>query len=86
MDKVEKSILDRITSTDKATLTSYIGLLLMPILSYFALSQETSSFIIGLVAAVLGFIFQYYNEKYNSTVISGKDDDESLTVDDDTAE
>ncbi len=58
---------------DTAELTSYIGLILMPVLSYFAVSNETSNMIIGVVAGIVTLIFQYYNEKYNSNVISGEE-------------
>lgn len=58
---------------DTAELTSYIGLILMPVLSYFAVSNETSNMIIGVVAGIVALIFQYYNEKYNSNVISGEE-------------
>ena len=57
---------------DTAELTSYIGLILMPVLSYFAVSNETSNMVIGVVAGIIALIFQYYNEKYNSNVISGE--------------
>lgn len=58
---------------DTAELTSYIGLILMPVLSYFAVSNETSNMVIGVVAGIVALIFQYYNEKYNSNVISGEE-------------
>lgn len=56
---------------DQATISSYVGLILMPVLGYFAVSSSTSSDIVGVVSAVILLLVQIWNEKHNSAVISG---------------
>lgn len=60
---------------DQATISSYVGLIIMPILGYFAVSETTSSAIIGVISAVIFLLLQIWNEKNNSNIISGKEED-----------
>ena len=60
---------------DQATISSYVGLILMPVLGYFAVSETTSSAIIGVISAVIFLLLQIWNEKNNSNIISGKEED-----------
>lgn len=59
----------------QATVSSYVGLVLMPVLGYFAVSESTSNMIVGLVSAVVLLLVQVWNEKHNSTVLSGDGSD-----------
>lgn len=60
---------------DQATISSYVGLIIMPVLGYFAVSETTSSAIIGVISAVIFLLLQIWNEKNNSNIISGKEED-----------
>lgn len=67
---------------NQATVSSYVGLILMPVLGYFAVSETTSSAIIGVVSAVIFLAIQVWNEKNNSNVLTNNND----TINDTTME
>lgn len=56
---------------DKATISSYVMLIMIPVFTYFGFSEATQSAICGVIVAVLLLIGQVYNEKHNSTLFSG---------------
>ena len=66
---------------DQATISSYVGLVLMPVLGYFAVSSSTSSAIVGVVSAIILLLVQIWNERHNSSVLSA--DSSSVSVDGD---
>lgn len=62
---------------NQATVSSYVGLILMPVLGYFAVSETTSSVIIGVVSAVIFLVIQVWNEKNNSNVLTNNNDNDT---------
>lgn len=60
---------------NKENLTSIIMLISMPVLTYFGFSEAVKSQIVGVLVALIILLGQIYNEKHNSTLISGSDDD-----------
>lgn len=56
---------------DQATVSSYVMLILSPVLGYFAVSGSTANAVYGVVSAVVMLVLAMWNEKHNSTVISG---------------
>lgn len=65
---------------DQATISSYVGLILMPVLGYFAVSETTSSAIIGVVSAVIFLAIQVWNEKNNSNVLTNNNNDNDTNI------
>lgn len=59
---------------DKATVSSYVMLVVIPILTYAGISVATQDAIIGVITAIILLIGQVYNEAHNSDVISGSTD------------
>lgn len=56
---------------DQATVSSYVMLILSPVLGYFAVSGPTANAVYGFVSAVVMLVLAVWNEKHNSAVISG---------------
>lgn len=56
---------------DQATVSSYVMLILSPVLGYFAVSGPTANAVYGVVSAVVMLVLAVWNEKHNSAVISG---------------
>jgi len=56
---------------DQATVSSYVMLILSPVLGYFAVSGSTANAVYGVVSAVVMLVLAVWNEKHNSAVISG---------------
>lgn len=55
---------------NQANISTYVGLILMPILGYFAVSESTSNAIIGVISAIIFLMIQVWNEKNNSNILS----------------
>lgn len=64
---------------DQATISSYVILILSPILGYFAVSSETANAIYGIITAIIMLTLAVWNEKHNSTVISGNEKENENT-------
>lgn len=58
---------------DQATISSYVILILTPVMGYFAVSSETANAIYGVITAIIMLTLAVWNEKHNSTVISGNE-------------
>lgn len=56
---------------DQATISSYVILILTPVMGYFAVSSETANAIYGVITAIIMLILAVWNEKHNSILISG---------------
>lgn len=65
---------------NQATVSSYVGLILMPVLGYFAVSETTSSAIVGAVSAVIFLLIQIWNEKNNSNVLTNNNNDNDTNI------
>ncbi|WP_040682533.1 hypothetical protein [Methanobrevibacter boviskoreani] len=63
---------------NQATISSYVGLILMPVLGYFAVSETTSSAVVGVVSAVIFLLIQVWNEKNNSNILTNNDNDTTM--------
>lgn len=64
---------------DQATISSYVILILTPIMGYFAVSSETANAIYGVITAIIMLLLACWNEKHNSTVISGETETHETT-------
>ena len=58
---------------DQATISSYVILILTPVMGYFAVSSETANAVYGLITAIIVLLLAVWNEKHNSTLISGEE-------------
>lgn len=66
---------------DEATVSSYVILILSPVLGYFAVSESTANAVYGVVSAVVMLLLAVWNERHNSSVLSA--DSSSVSVDGD---
>ena len=66
---------------DQATISSYVILILSPILGYFAVSSETANAIYGIITAIIMLSLAIWNEKHNSTVLSKEEENEDTDND-----
>lgn len=64
---------------DQATISSYVILILTPVMGYFAVSSETANAVYGLITAIIVLLLAVWNEKHNSTVISGTEKENENT-------
>lgn len=55
---------------DKATITSLIVAILLPLMSMLGIGELTQNYIIAILSGIIALIVWYYNEKHNSTLIS----------------
>lgn len=55
---------------DQATVSSYVMLILSPVVGYFAVSEPTANAIYGVVSAVIMLLLAVWNERHNSSVLS----------------
>lgn len=62
---------------DKAEITSYMVLILTPIMAYFGFSEATQNALVGVVSGLIMLYIAIQNEKHPSDVLS-----ESSTEDD----
>ena len=56
---------------DKATITSLIVAILLPLMSILGIGELTQSYILALASGIIALAVWYYNEKHNSDLISG---------------
>lgn len=66
---------------NQANISTYVGLILMPVLGYFAVSETTSNVIIGVISAVIFLMIQVWNEKHNSNILSNNTKDPNDNMD-----
>ncbi|WP_042708033.1 hypothetical protein [Methanobrevibacter wolinii] len=62
---------------DQATISSYVILILTPVMGYFAVSSETANAVYGLITAVIVLFLAVWNEKHNSTLLTGEKNTEN---------
>lgn len=62
---------------DQATISSYVILILTPVMGYFAVSSETANAVYGLITAIIVLLLAVWNEKHNSTILSGEKNSEN---------
>ena len=76
-----------IMNYDKATITSLIVAILLPLMSILGIGELTQSYILALASGIIALAVWYYNEKHNSDLVSGttKCDCELCDEDDDEA-
>lgn len=55
---------------DQATISSYVILILTPVMGYFAVSSETANAVYGVITAIIVLLLAVWNEKHNSTLLS----------------
>ena len=55
---------------DKAELTSYIVLIIAPIMTYFGFSEATQSALVGVITGLIMLYIAIMNEKHPSDVLS----------------
>ena len=60
-----------IMNYDKATITSLIVAILLPLMSILGIGELTQSYILALASGIIALAVWYYNEKHNSDLISG---------------
>lgn len=60
----------------KATITSLIEGVLLPLMTMLGIAETTQNYVIGVIAGMITIILWYYNEKYNSNLVSGDCEDE----------
>ena len=56
---------------DKATITSLIVAILLPLMSILGIGELTQSYILALASGIIALMVWYYNEKHNSDLVSG---------------
>ena len=56
---------------DKATITSLIVAILLPLMSILGIGELTQSYILALASGIIALVVWYYNEKHNSDLVSG---------------
>ena len=57
---------------DKATITSLIVAILLPLMSMLGIGELTQNYLLSIVSGIIALIVWYYNEKHNSDLISGE--------------
>ena len=72
-----------IMNLDKATVTSLIVAILLPLMSMLGIGELTQNYILAIVSGVIALVVWYYNEKHNSDLISGTCECECETCDGD---
>lgn len=60
---------------DKAELTSYIVLIVTPLMTYFGFSEATQSALVGVVTGLIMLYIAIMNEKHPSDVLSSTVDE-----------
>ena len=60
-----------IMNYDKATITSLIVAILLPLMSMLGIGELTQNYILAIVSGIIALVVWYYNEKHNSDLISG---------------
>ena len=73
---------------DKATVTSLIVAIILPLMSMLGIGELTQNYILAMVSGIIALVVWYYNEKHNSDLVSGttkcdcelcdEEDDEAL--------
>jgi hypothetical protein len=58
------------TKMDKAELTSYIVLIITPIVTYFGFSEATQNAVVGVITGLIMLYIAIMNEKHPSDVLS----------------
>lgn len=56
---------------DKATITSLIVAILLPLMSILGIGELTQSYVLALASGIIALAVWYYNEKHNSDLVSG---------------
>ena len=56
---------------DKATITSLIVAILLPLMSILGIGELTQSYVLALASGIIALVVWYYNEKHNSDLVSG---------------
>lgn len=60
---------------NKENISSVVMLIMIPVFTYFGISEATQSAIAGVIVALILLAGQIYNEKYNSDLISGSEEE-----------
>lgn len=60
---------------NKENISSVVMLIMIPVFTYFGISEATQSTIAGVIVALILLAGQIYNEKYNSDLISGSEEE-----------
>lgn len=67
---------------DKAELTSYLVLILAPIMTYFGFSEATQSAFVGVITGLIMLYIAIKNEQHPSDVFSRSSEEHELEEDD----
>lgn len=60
---------------NKENISSVVMLIMIPVFTYFGISEATQSAIAGVIVALILLTGQIYNEKHNSDLISGSEEE-----------
>lgn len=61
---------------DKAELTTYLVLILAPVMTYFGFSEATQSALVGVITGLIMLYIAIQNEKHPSDILSQPDEEE----------
>lgn len=61
---------------DKAELTTYLILILAPVMTYFGFSEATQSALVGVITGLIMLYIAIQNEKHPSDILSQPDEEE----------